>query len=154
MIRILRPLPARVVIAAIAAVGMFGFEAAAQGPPGLPPDLQQLQNKFKTIKWQNGPTKGRIGSLAEVDVPQGYKFADRQGLLTLLDLTQNTTSERDLAVICPQNYDIITFPTWFLTFEWDGIGKVDDTDKTSLNADAMLESITSRQERDNQNRSA
>ena len=151
----LRPAGMFGVLAILAALSLLDWSNAnAQGPPGgRDPGMDQLQRKWDSIQWQNGPTTGKIGSLAEVQIPQGYKFADCAGLLALLELTQNSTSERDLAVVCPQNYNLITGNApWFLTFEWEGIGYVKDEEKNNLDGNTILDGLTRGQEQDNQRR--
>jgi uncharacterized membrane-anchored protein len=134
------------------AAATFGVVATASAQP-KPANFDELDRKFQSIKWQYGPTKGKVGTIAEVDVPAGYKFSDRVGLLTLLELTMNPSSPQDMAVICPRDYSMRN-QTWFLTFEWNAVGRVEDNDRGNLDGNAILESLKAGQTQDNQNRSA
>lgn len=129
------------------------------GPPrsqGQPADekLKQMEGKWKSIRWERGPCVSKISSIAELKVRKGYKFADRAGLLVLLELTMNPSTDRDLAVICPENYSPLDMGSWFTTFEWDNIGFVKDDDKANLDGDALMDSMKATQEQDNRNRQA
>ncbi len=101
----------------------------AQDQPQTPPQ----------IDWQDGPTVGRIGDLAEIKVPEGYRFAGKAGALKFMELAQNPTSGRELGIIIPNTKNDDDF--WFIIFEFDEIGYVKDDEKDKLDADAILSSI-------------
>jgi uncharacterized membrane-anchored protein len=88
------------------------------------------------LAWQPGPILAPIGSnLAEIDLPEGYGFLGRDGTVELLRLNGNITGDSELGAIASGNAD------WFLIFEWDESGWVDDSDREDLDADALLESL-------------
>ncbi len=116
-------------------------DAPLQGQGPRPPDPQ-----FDTIPWQKGPCKANVGTMAEIQVPAGYKFTGPAGARQLLELLGNPTSPRDVGLLAPENGD------WLLSFEYDDIGYVKDDDKNNLDANAILESLRKGNEEGNKTR--
>ena len=87
------------------------------------------------INWQAGPTVANLGSIARIDVPEGYIFAGPDDTRTLLELMQNPTSGQELGLLMETN------DQWFVLFEFDPVGYVPDEEKSTLDAAAMLASI-------------
>lgn len=99
--------------------------------------LGSSEDEGPALPWQLGPTQGPIGeNLAEIDLPEGYMFLGRPGTLELLRLTGNLTGESELAALAKQDGS-----GWFVIFEWDPSGWVDDSDHDELDADALLEDL-------------
>jgi len=89
------------------------------------------------LAFQQGPGKFPIrGSLAEIELADGYAFLDDSGTRRLMELTQNPVSGRESATIIPTSES----DDWFLVFEWDEMGYVQD-DQADLDAEALLDSI-------------
>jgi len=59
----------------------------------------QGQSPFDAIPWRTGPTKGDLGSEAQVAVPGGCMFTGRDGVKQFMDLTQNTSSDAERGVL-------------------------------------------------------
>jgi uncharacterized membrane-anchored protein len=97
------------------------------------------QNNKNTIDWQDGPIVGKLGDVAEISVPGGYRFTGQQGTRKLLELTQNPSNGKELGAIIPvvQKGDDV----WFVVFEFEDSGYVRDSEKDSLDSDAILQSI-------------
>ncbi|MCC6745475.1 MAG: DUF2167 domain-containing protein [Acidobacteria bacterium] len=88
-----------------------------------------------TLKWVNGPTKAAIGSnLAEVEIPRGYAWLGPEDAKKLLASWQNPTVGNELGLIAPDSETV----GWVLLFTFDDIGYVEDTERNSLDADALL----------------
>jgi uncharacterized membrane-anchored protein len=100
----------------------------ANGPGNQPP-----------IDWQSGPLTGALGTVAEVQVPDGYVFADAKEARRLLEMMGNPTSGSELGVIMPKVAE--NEEPWFVFFEFDPVGYVKDDEKESLDAAALLSSI-------------
>lgn len=116
--------------------------APAQGPePGEEP-AQSLPE----VDFQPGPSAASLGSVAEVQVPQGYVFADAKNTRKLMEAMQNTISGNELGFLAPASTD------WFIIFEFDDVGYVKDSEKDSLDANAMLNSIRKGTEQANKQR--
>jgi uncharacterized membrane-anchored protein len=91
------------------------------------------------IPWAKGPTKGLLGSEASISVPAGCLFTGRDGVRSFLEATQNNASGNERGVLlCPANG---TSETWFVLFSYDESGYVRDDEGSSLDADAILESV-------------
>jgi uncharacterized membrane-anchored protein len=101
------------------------------------------------LPWQAGPLKAPIGSaLAEIDLPEGYLFLDRDGTLELLRMTGNLTGESELAALAKADEG----SNWFVIFEWDDSGWVDDSDRADLDADALLADLQENEKAANEQR--
>ena len=102
------------------------------------------------IDWQVGPGTGKLGDIAQIRIPDGYRFAGREGVRRFLELTQNPVSGEELGVLVSA-----TGPdeqTWFVIFEFNPIGYVKDDEKGKLDADAILTSLRDGNERGNEER--
>ncbi|HXZ11200.1 MAG TPA: DUF2167 domain-containing protein [Candidatus Sulfotelmatobacter sp.] len=106
------------------------------------------QEKSNGIKWQDGPTVGRLGDLAELTVPKGYRFTGKEGTLRVLEITQNPSSGNELGAVIPVT-EKADDEIWFVIFEFDDSGYVRDNEKDSLDAKAILESIEKATEESN-----
>jgi uncharacterized membrane-anchored protein len=124
-------------------------EAAPAGEVGEAADAQEAaEGEGPSLPWQAGPILAPIGNdIAEIDLPEGYLFLDREGTLELLRLTGNLTGEAELAAIAKQGDS-----GWFVIFEWDGSGWVDDSDRDELDGDALLASLRENDQRANEER--
>ena len=98
------------------------------------------------VDWQKGPLKAKLGSLAKIDVPEGYLFADGEGARIFLQLMQNIPSGNELGLLTPADSN------WFVIFEFSDVGYVKDDEKASLDANAMLKSIQEATEASNEER--
>ena len=92
------------------------------------------------IEWIDGPTVGRLGNVAQIQIPEGYRFSGKRGAVRFLEITENVPSGRELGVLIPNVEDDSQF--WFVIFEFDPSGYVKDEDKDELNADKILATIT------------
>ena len=97
------------------------------------------QQKPSPIDWLDGPTIGKLGDIAQISVPKGYRFTGKAGAQKLLELTQNPSDGNELGALIPivaKDADI-----WFSIFEFQDTGYVSDDEKDKLNSAAMLDSI-------------
>jgi uncharacterized membrane-anchored protein len=121
-------------------------------PSYAPAQQQDAPPKVK-IDWQEGPTVGKLGDLAEIKVPEGYRFAGADGTRKFLELTQNPPSGNELGVLIPErkeNEEANGF--WFVIFEFNNIGYVKDDDRDKLNANNLLKELQSNTEEGNKER--
>jgi uncharacterized membrane-anchored protein len=131
-------------LAALVALLALPFSAPAQEQDTAP--------KVK-IDWQDGPTIGKLGDLAEIKVPEGYRFAGADGTRKFLELTQNPPSGSELGVLIParkENEESNAF--WFVIFEFHEIGYVKDDDRDKLNPDNLLKELQTNTEEGNKER--
>lgn len=134
---------ARLVLKALFFFALFALLVSVTGVAQEPPSQQQVK-----INWQDGPTIGQLGSIAQLKLPAGYRFTGKQGALTVMELTHNPSSGRELGVVIPAGGDV----KWFMTFEFSDSGYVKDDDKDKLDSDAILKSIQEGTEAANEER--
>jgi uncharacterized membrane-anchored protein len=125
------------------AVLLFATSGAAQE------QSQSSQEPKVKIDWQRGPTTARVGDIAEIKVPEGYRFTGQEGAHQVMLLTHNIPSGKELGVLVPNQ------ASWFLIFEFHDTGYVKDEDKDKLDsgAPALLKSIQDATEESNAERS-
>jgi uncharacterized membrane-anchored protein len=114
---------------------LLAFDDTKTGPP-------------TGIEWHKGPYRANIGSVAEIDIPKGYAFTDSAGTRRFMELTHNPSSDSELGLVIPA--DTGESNSWFLLFDFDEVGYVSDSEKTSLDADKILESLKKNTERGNE----
>ena len=102
--------------------------------PSPTPELSWT-SLYEDIKWQKGPSVGDLGDAAQVKVPDGYVFAGARDTRSIMEANQNPTTGRELGFVAPDGEN------WFAVFEFDDVGYVKDDEKTSLDANALLDSI-------------
>jgi uncharacterized membrane-anchored protein len=98
----------------------------------------RAQDPDTAIDWQVGPGTGQIGSVAQIRLPAGYRFAGKAGVRRFLELTQNPTGGSELAVMLPP---VDSGGSWFVIFDFDPVGYVKDDEKDKLDAAGILGSI-------------
>jgi uncharacterized membrane-anchored protein len=95
-----------------------------------------------TIPWEEGPTDGRLGPQSKISVAEGCLFTGIAGTEQFLTLTQNPTNGRERGTaVCPVRRTDGEEGEWFAVFEYDESGYVRDTEKGTLDADALLASL-------------
>jgi uncharacterized membrane-anchored protein len=117
--------------------------------------LAQEQDTAPKVKidWQDGPTVGKLGDLAEIKIPEGYRFAGAEGTRKFLELTQNPPSGGELGVLIPaRKENEASNEFWFVIFEFHEIGYVRDDDRDKLNADALLKELQTNTDEGNKER--
>jgi uncharacterized membrane-anchored protein len=109
--------------------------ASSEAPPEASAPAGEAEGTG--LPWQPGPATAPVGAnLAEIDLPEGYVYLDRPGTVELLKLTGNLTGETEQATVAKSDDS-----GWFVIFEWDPSGWVDDSDRDELDAEALLESL-------------
>lgn len=109
------------------------------------PLFSTAQEKPNPIDWQDGPTIGKLGSIAQISIPSGYKFTGKDGTRRVMEITQNPASGHELGSLIPTAKD----QNWFVIFEFEDTGYVRDTEKDKLDAAAMINTITKATEESN-----
>jgi uncharacterized membrane-anchored protein len=116
---------------------------------GSRPAAAQGTASIADINWQIGPAVGTLGSHAQIQIPDGYRFAGRDGVRTFMELTQNPTSGTELGVVIPPAG---SGESWFVIFEFNGVGYVKDDEKDKLDANGILDSMRKGTEQANEER--
>jgi uncharacterized membrane-anchored protein len=134
--------------AALAALGLGLCLCLGWAPAAGAQEQEQEQAAPPELAWQVGPLLAPVGDdLAEIELPQGFVFLDAKGTAQFMELTGNPVNGSELATVAPAEG-----ARWFLVFEWDEIGWVDDTERDSLDAEALLASLKEGTEAANEER--
>lgn len=89
------------------------------------------------VEWVAGPARANLGAVAEIKVPEGYKFTGAQGASSLLSRHPNSGTKNPAGILEPVSGD------WLIIFEYIEIGSVRDADKESLDAETILKAVRS-----------
>jgi len=124
---------------------VFGQEGKDEKP--LSPEERQkaIQKEIESFGWTRSG-KGKLGSEAHIQIPEGYRFTGKSGTKKMLEFTGNISGDTELGIIAPENMD------WWVLFEFDDVGYVKDSDKDKLDADAILKQLRDGQDSANQAR--
>jgi len=107
------------------------------------------QEQTTDIRWQAGPSVGSLGDIAQITVPEGFRFTGQAGTRTFLELTQNPTNGSELGILLPESAEA---GRWFVVFDFNSIGYVKDDEKDKLDADDMIANIREGTEAANEER--
>ncbi len=118
--------------AALAAAG----PGAASAQPQKGPTERQKQ-LMASVRWQDGPAEARLGSVATVKVPAGYRFTDGNGARAYMEALGNPPSPRMLGLMEP----VAEKDQWLVEFSYEDTGYVKDDEKDAIDAGAILDSI-------------
>jgi uncharacterized membrane-anchored protein len=89
------------------------------------------------VLWTTGPAVGRLGDVAQVDVPSLCKFTDARGTSGFLSAIGELWTGRELGVlICHAAPD--DDGAWYVLFTYNAIGFVRDDEKSSLDPEGLL----------------
>lgn len=91
------------------------------------------------IQWQEGPTIGSLGDIAQLRVPEGYLFSGKDGTQKFLELNEVSSDGEELGVLVPDSRDPKSF--WYATFRFEETGYVGDDEKNHLDDNTILGSI-------------
>jgi uncharacterized membrane-anchored protein len=94
---------------------------------------QSLAEQMQALDWQEGPTTASLGSIAQIDVPEGYRFVGKGGASKFMELIQNPSDGRELGILLAPD-------SWFVVFDFSDQGYVKDDDK-NLDAAGILSTI-------------
>lgn len=92
----------------------------------------QIQQEFAKLAWQDGPSKGMVGTNATIFVPKGYVFLDGANTRKFLELNGNP----------PQGNNYTFAPNtlnWFAIFQFVPTGYIKDDEK--INPDDLLKKL-------------
>jgi uncharacterized membrane-anchored protein len=124
--------------------------------PAFADDPKSKEADQPKIDWIDGPVTARLGDVAEIKVPAGYRFTGKEGTKKFLELTQNPPNGGELGTIIPvRKKDSSADESngfWFVIFEFNEVGYIKDDDRDKLDADALLKSIKENTEESNSER--
>ena len=114
--------------AGLAAAVIAGARAGAQESTG------------QDIEWLVGPAVAKLGNVAELTIPAGYRFTGPEGAKRVMELTQNPASGKEVGILAPASGD--TTEAWFVIFTFRKTGYVKDDEKDKLDAEKILKAIS------------
>lgn len=124
-------------------------DSAQNFDPTDPKSVVDELRKSTGIEWQMGPSVGRIGTIAEIQIPEGFVFTEARGTKKFMELTHNPSGPAELGTMLPipNGTDM-----WFVVFSYESIGHVKDDERDKLDADALLSTLKEGTERSNEER--
>jgi len=135
-----------VAVSVLCLCALMAVGQSKKRPSPSPSPTPDIWGNYPDVSWQKGPTVGQLGINAEVKIPEGYIFANARDTRTMMEALKNPVSNRELGFIAPAGEN------WFVVFEYDDVGYVNDEEKSSLDANALLESIKRGTEESNKER--
>jgi len=123
----------RTLIPCVLILALFAGTTSAQ---------ESEENTFlDSIDWTNGPGSGELGRIGRIDVPEGYIFAGAADTERLMEAMENLVSGTEKGFLSPADFFDEAGATWFLVFEFDDIGYVENADEEEIDADELLEQL-------------
>jgi uncharacterized membrane-anchored protein len=99
---------------------------------------QQQKVAPPQIRWQDGPVQADLGNVAQIQVPEGFKFTGIEGTKKVMELMGNPPGQKELGMLLPDSASADDQEgDWFILFEFDPIGYVKDEDQKNLSAEAI-----------------
>ncbi len=101
---------------------------------------------LSNIKWIEGPKTVDVGSdLATLDLPNEYIFANGKDAKEIMKKMDNHVSGKEQGIVFSKDDN----ENWYVLFEFDDIGYVEDKDSNKIDADKLLSQIKEGTEEDN-----
>lgn len=126
--------------------GLLAQEAAPAAPAAEPKEPTFVEAlEAAGIKLIAGPATVKLGDVAEINLPAGFRAVDKGSMKKFYEFTRNSMGGREVGVV-------ISPAEWMLFFDYDDSGYVKDDEKNSLDAGKLMKSMTSNQEAANEER--
>ena len=97
-------------------------------------ELSPFEIELQNMDWQTEGT-GQLDDIASIEVPAGYSFIQAKDTRRLMEMFGNIPTNIENGLICPSDL------SWFVVFEFTDDGYVNDDEKDSLDADAILKDL-------------
>lgn len=104
-----------------------------------------MEDQIESFGWTR-EGKAKIGSMAEVGIPKGWRFTSTKGTGDMLKMYDNIPSGEELGLLTTEGMG-----PWVI-FEFDATGYVKDDEKNDMNADELLKGHQEGQEASNEYR--
>lgn len=98
-------------------------------------ETESSQEEQIEIAWIEGPAKAKMESIAEIDVPEGFLFANAEDTKKLMKYFGNQVTDIEVGYLAPSDN------SWFIVFEFNETGYVKDDEKASIDKDKLLKDI-------------
>ena len=98
------------------------------------------------IKWISGPQQASLGTLADIEVPQGYRLTGETGARILLERMKNPVPDGLIGILAPDS------GKWWIVLTFTDVGYVKNADKERIDSAAVLKAVQQRSEMQNSER--
>jgi uncharacterized membrane-anchored protein len=119
---------------------VFSFAKAQDKSAATPPQ----------INWHKGPYVAELGTIAKLNVPAGYEFADGDGARKYLELSHNPSEGTEVGILTP--ISDAKDDSWVVLFDFDETGYIKDDEKSSIDAEKLLSTMQKGAEEENEER--
>ena len=96
------------------------------------------------VNWTSGPADASLGTLADIKIPKGYRFADSTSAGALLTRMNNPVPQGLVGILAPESGQ------WWVVLTYKDVGYIKDVDKGQIAAAAILKTISDRAQRQNE----
>ncbi len=100
--------------------------------------IASAQDRELPPGWFAGPLNGKLGTHATITVPEGYLFLNKDATRKFLEQNQNVPDGDELGTLLRVLPDE---KHWFAVFSYGDTGHIDNSDRNSLDADKLMESM-------------
>ena len=98
------------------------------------------------IRWISGPQQASLGTLADIEVPQGYRLTGETGARILLERMKNPVPDGLIGILAPDS------GKWWVVLTFTDVGYVKNADKERIDPAAVLKAVQKRSEMQNSER--
>ncbi len=109
-------------------------------------DQLSLAPASQDVGWINGPKKASLGTLANIEVPQGYRLTDEAGARMLLERMKNPVPDGLIGILAPDS------GKWWVVLTFTDVGYVKNADKERMDPAAVLKAVQKQSEMQNNER--
>jgi uncharacterized membrane-anchored protein len=128
----------------VAALASAQSESAASTPAARAEAPGEQKLEIPGVNLTHGPTTVKLGTVAELKLPEGHAFVGPDSLDKFFELTHNFRNGNEVGVVIA--------PGYMLYFDYDAIGYVKDDEKKDLDADKLYKSMEEGQKAGNEER--
>jgi len=108
----------------------FAMPAFGQGQFAVP-----TYSAPSRVAWISGPDTARLGTVARMEIPAGYRLMDKDGARAMLERTGNPVPEGLVGILAPESGQ------WWAVLEFTPVGYLKDVDKEALDAATILQAM-------------
>ena len=98
------------------------------------------------VSWVVGPKQASLGTLADIEVPQGYRLTDEAGARILLERMKNPVPDGLIGILAPDS------GKWWIVLTFTDVGYVKNADKERIDPAAVLKAVQKRSAMQNSER--
>lgn len=98
------------------------------------------------ISWIVGPKQASLGTLADIEVPEGYRLTGEAGARTLLERMKNPVPDGLIGILAPDS------GKWWVVLTFTDVGYVKNADKERIDPASILNAVQKHSEIQNNER--